>query len=326
MPTPKAVNIDELNEQLGAYVRTNYPSILQTLLIEGFSFLSTQGGYAKLINGVTDEIVLTQLYFASLLQPGNKDTFDPKGPAATAKPRIGKVRACKVDLSFSPTQIAALWKSHLGNISGASRTTPYDIPFEQELVAGIIKTLKADIRTQALFGGVHNAAGTSAVDTMNGYLKLLSTCITDGDVPAGNIFAGAPITRANAIDQFEGVADLVPSQFNSLDFVILADPKSVRDYRRDYRDTHGSLNYNGSFEKITLDGAPNMELVPEIGLSGSDRIIITPKDNLFWLTNTFGSVDSITVEKEKRNVHWMMDFECAPEIAMPSHIWTNDQV
>lgn len=321
-----AVTIDQLNQTLGAFVRQDYSSIFQTLMIDDFNFLDGQGGYVQLLDDVQDEINLTQLYFHSVLQPGNKDSFDPTSNAAGFKNRLGKVRPMKVDITFVPTQITALWKSHLGKMAAAAgqkRDTPYDIPFEQMLIAGIIKAAKNDVRLKALFKGVYDTTGTKKTpqDTVDGFNKIITDCVTSGEIPNKNIVEIPAITEQNAVDVLRMVADLIPGEFAATDLVMLNKSTNLRSYNRDYQVRFGSLPYNKEFKRTVLDDYDNLELRSEVSMADTNDIYITTKNNLMWLVNSYGGADKFIVEKEKRNLNLMMDFECAPALAMPLHVW-----
>ncbi len=315
------IDFTALPEKLKGYALSNNTSILTKLMIDGMAFLS----YVQLLIG-NDEIPLTELVVGELLQPGGKDTFSPKGKL-DFKARIGKVRPCKVDLTFMQSDINRIWKSYLGEIAKATATKGdvYSLPFEAFFMQTIIAKVQEDLRLKAAFKGKLNAAGTAAADTMTGWLEILKVMIIDGEVPAGNIFAGAPITSANAIDQFKGVKKLISDAYRDQPMICLAAPSKIEAYFEDYQTTHGSLPYNTEFKKNTLEGS-NIIFQPEPGMSGSNRIIITPQRNMFWLADNLAGTNSIIIEREKRNIHVLMDFECSPDFGVGGLIWTNDQL
>ena len=104
------------------------------------------------------------------------------------------------------------------------------------------------------------------------------------------IFAGAPVTQSNAIDQLEGIADKVPSHHINRDLVMLVEPSVAKFYNRDYRGTFGMNTSNtGGFTHTTLDGT-NITITPEPGLADTGGIIVTPRENLVWMTGPLGGV------------------------------------
>lgn len=273
--------------------------------------------YMQLYDEVTDELLLTEMFIDSVVQPGNKDTFNPKG-TVKFRNRKGKVKPCKVDINITPTQITALYKSYLGKIKKSKRDNVYSLLFEEEIVNLIVKRAKQDIRLKALFKGKENGEGTTPEDTMEGILRILAR-----DFINANVYAGAPITAVNAVEQVVAVQDLVPAALSQHDLVAVMDPDVKKFYERDYQVTFGSLPYNLKYEKETINGTQT-ELVPEIGLAGTGAVIITPRENMCWLTDSTGKQDSIIVEKSKRNIDIMMDFDAAPEIAVMELVYMNE--
>jgi len=311
------VDLSQLPDELKNYVQQYRSELLQQILISDQSFLK----YMGLIDEVTDEIVLTEMFVNSVLQPGNKDGFTPKGGVGFKK-RTGKVRPCKVDLTMKPTELTAMYKSYLGKIkSAAARNSVYDLLFEQEIFAAIQERVKQDLHLNAVYKGQLKSDGVNPGDTMDGLLFIIDRDINKDK----NVFAGQVTTVANAIEQVEGVADLVPSHLAQQNLVAIVDPNVAKFYNRDYRTTFGGLNYNNGYEKVMIDGT-NTELISEPGLAGTNGIIITPRNNMVWLTNSLGKADGMTVEKSKRNIDIMMDFDAAPEVSLMEYVWMNSQV
>lgn len=313
-----SIKVSDLTDYLEKHIAEN-PQLLTKALI------STAPDYFTVLTDVVDEIPLVELAVGSILQPGNKDTFDPIDDAVAFKNRIGKVRDCKVDLQIKPTQVTAMQKSWLAKMARMSTpTSPYQIPFEAEITSQVMAKLQEDIRLLALYKGAYNAAGTTPATVFDGLLTKIAAEIVSTAIPAANVFTGAAITAANAIAQFEGVADKVSNQYSMSPLVCIAAPENVKFYNRNYRTTYGTLNYNNEFDKQVIDGT-NIEIVAEPGMAGSDRVIITPKSNLFWLIDSESRQSGMTVEYALRNINWMVDFRSAPEYGISEIIWTNDQ-
>ncbi len=313
-----AVDLSALPGKMKDYALAENATILETLLIDGLGFLD----YMSLYDNVTDELPLTQMFIDSVLQPGGKDSYTPKGTVGF-KARVGKVRPCKVDFHITPTQLQAMYKSYIGKVKKSKRDNVYDLPLEQDILNRIIKKAKSEIRLLALFKGQYNPDTQLAQNTMEGLLRLFAGSTNDGGVPNGNIFNGAPITAVNAIDQVVGVADLVPDEYAQEDLICLVSPTVSKFYDRDYQTTHGSLPYNTEFKKKMLDGT-NIEIITEPALSGTHGVFITPRENFAWLADSTAKTDSVIIEKSKRNIDIMMDFECAPEVAIMELVWCND--
>jgi hypothetical protein len=311
-----AVDFSGLGPKIQSYTLREAETLLTTILITDQSFLN----FMELYPDVTDQLALTQMFVSSVLQPGGKDTFSPKGTVGF-KNRIGQVRDCKIDYTLTPTMINAMWKSYLGRIAKSKRGDVYDVPFQQYIIDKLAEKAKEEMHLEAVFKGVYNHDKTAANRVFDGLLPLLSKA---GVLDAKQIYAGAPITQANAIDQLEGIADKVPSHLINKDLVMLVEPEVAKFYNRDYRATYGTKQDYQGFTHTTLDGT-NITIVPEPGLAETGGIITTLRNNLVWMTGPLGGgPNSFIVEKSKRNVDIMADFQAAPDLAIAEYVWVNE--
>lgn len=280
--------------------------------------------FFTVIPDVLDEVPLTQMLMDRILQPGGKKTFDPKA-ALSFKNRMGKVRNAKVDLQFTPEDIETMRRSWLGIMYKSKNTlTPDNFPFSQYILDRVVKQFALDLK-YAKIKGVYNAAGTAAIDVMDGLLTLVDADVTALNIPAANVFTGAAITSSNAVAQFEGVGHKpYGSQFYSkVPMIMLAAPENILNYELNFRSTFGSLPYNLGFDKKTIYGT-NIELVAVEDMIGSDRLIVTQKENLIDLMDDPSNMGNIIIEKEKRNINIMMDIREGVNYAIAETIWTND--
>jgi len=311
----KAIDFSGLGTKIASYTLREAGALLTTILITDQSFLA----YMELYPDVTDQLALTQMFVSSVLQPGGKDTFDPKDTVGF-KNRIGQVRDCKIDYTLTPTMINAMWKGYLGRIAKSTRENVYDVPFQQYIIDKLAEKAKEEMHLEAVFKGVYNADKKTANRVFNGLLPLISQ---DGIISAKNIYEGAAITQTNAIDQLEGIADLVPSHLINKDLVMLVEPTTAKYYNRDYRATYGTKQDYAGFTHTTLDGT-NITIVPEPGLADTGAIITTLRNNIVWMTGPLGGgPNSFVVEKHRRNVDIMADFQAAPDFAIAEYVWVN---
>lgn len=311
----KAIDFSGLGSKIASYTLREAGQLLTTILITDQSFLA----YMELYPDVTDQLALTQMFVSSVLQPGGKDTFDPKGTVGF-KNRIGQVRDCKIDYTLTPTMINAMWKGYLGRIAKSKRGEVYDVPFQQYIIDKLAEKAKEEMHLEAVFKGVYNGDKKTANRVFNGLLPLMSQ---EGIISSKNIYEGQPITQTNAIDQLEGIADLVPSHLINKDLVMLVEPSTAKYYNRDYRATYGTKQDYAGFAHTTLDGT-NITIVPEPGLADTGAIITTLRNNIVWMTGPLGGgPNSFVVEKHRRNVDIMADFQAAPDFAIAEYVWCN---
>ncbi|TDB67106.1 hypothetical protein [Arundinibacter roseus] len=276
-----------------------------------------------------DEVVLTELYIDSVLQPGAKDSFNPKNNAVKLKPRKAKVKPCKVDLLMKETTIMAMYKSYFGQIRGGKidRTT---YPFEAEVIKKVFDRLMTDLRNIALINGVRNEAGTAAVDTMDGLFFKLATEKASGGITAGQIATINAITAANGVTEIEKIIDMVPSDYFYEDLVCITPLKYKQAYERHYREQYGTSPYNAGFDKMQIEGTM-IEFVVEPGMAitGATKFespVITTRENLAWLYDDEGDQTRLEFDYDKRtrSLAYMVDFQVGMDWAISELIWMGD--
>lgn len=81
---------------------------------------------------------------------------------------------------------------------------------------------------------------------------------------------------------------------------------TYHNYTEAYQLNHGSLPYNNSYDKKTLEGASNVELVPMANVP-EDFLLLTPKSNILALFNQKSADENYIVEKSLDN-HYDVDF------------------
>ena len=277
---------------------------------------------------VVDKLPLYNLDVADPNQPG-KSTFTPKSGVLDWKNRTLEVKEGEVTLEITRDQIEAMHRTHLAKIRNeARRGSVYDLPFEDYMLERVIMKSAQNLRNLALFKGVLNAAGTTSADILDGWLTLIAADIIATNIPAANVFTGGAITSANAEAQFNGVRDIVIAQnpeYIDQPLVCLAAPENVQNYWTNYQANHGALPYNTSFERRNLEGLSNCPIIPEIGMTGSDRIVITPAFNMAFGSDAAERMSNIEIERHKRNLLFMIDFKIGVNYGIAELIWTNDQ-
>jgi hypothetical protein len=309
-----SVNITSLNSTLGAYARQNQNDIFHKILKESTKSLFTQ------FAGAIDQLPLTRLRTASTLKPyAAGGAFTAAADALVLSARILNVRRCSFDLSIVPLD---LYNSWLGQLAGAPPNSPFDIPFEQFLMDAIAKQVIDDLET-AVWTGTYNGSGTTPAATMDGLLTLVTAAITALEIPAINVYAGAAITSANALDQVKGIRALIAPQYRTKDLVCLMAVENVDNYLDDYQASVGSVVYNKSYDQIFVEGT-RAQVIGVPAMTGSDRVIFTPKENLvFGYDVEAGS--NITTQEFNRTIKVMGDFRAGVQFRDGQVIWTNDQ-
>jgi hypothetical protein len=310
-----SVNITSLNSTLGAYAREAKVEAFKKALKASTRDLFTSYG------GSIDQLPLVRLRSASMLKPyATGGGFSATSDALTLSARILNARRCSFDASIIPLD---LYNSWIGQLEGAPPDSPFDIPLEQFMFEAIIDRIVDDLEV-AVWTGTYNASGTTAAATMDGILTLLTAAITAEEVPTGNVADGDAITASNAFDQFKLIRDKIAPEYRSKEMLCLCSVGVKDFYLSDYQATVGAIPYNTGYDQVYLEGT-RAKIVAVPGMGSSQRVIITPKENLVYGYDVDGPSSSIITQEFNRTIKVMGDFRAGVNFRDGQVIWTNDQ-
>ncbi len=303
------MDLQKLNDTLGAYCRNNTNALLGGILVENASLQH----FTPML-GVKDQAPIVDLDTGNILKPYTK-TWAPA--QITPNPRIMQVRTCKVEVELEPLKYH---HTYLGLFIKPG-TDPANLPFEQYLMGKITAAAKEQMEVKGMFKGVYNPAGSTPADTMDG----LNTII-EGEILAGGIapIVTGAITSANVVEKLEGLFAMLPEEYQASPFKLFVSPKIKHWYNQTYRAAFGGVTHNTEFNKQYLDGT-QCEIVPMPGLSGSGRVHLVPAWNAFFGTDLASDLDVVRTQLDKWVINVMMSFKIGVQIGSLGYYWTNDQ-
>lgn len=310
IPTPQgalltAIKVTDLNTKLGAYLR-DYKEVLIAEMLLNQPFEND----LEVWDDVTDEVPMPNLSISDLVKPGLDPTFSATADALSFDARTLKVRDAKVDLLLVPT---ALHKTWLGKFRTKKGKDVFDMPFEQFVMNYIIEKVQENIHLKALFKGVYNASGTTPTDTMNGFLKIIADEITATKITP--IVTGV-ITSANVADKLLAVYDGLGEAYKQGRTQASVSPQIFDWYARKFSPLHNASivasDVSGLAEMPLMNALPlhgtNCIIKRQAGLAGSQRIIITPRENMVFGTDSMSDFNNIEVQRFDRTLKLLMDF------------------
>lgn len=294
----ESLDLAALNSSLGSYARDNKEQL----------FLGIMNGDALTANrflvpmDAKDQVPLPRLDIDEIVKPRIDENFSASNSSLNFAARILQVRKTKIDLKIIPDTMRASYLQQIYN----GTIKPNEIPFEQFILDSIIAAGNRDVAEKVLFKGVYNAAGTTAVASFDGY-----STIAAADVASGYKNVSGVVDATNVIDTFDATFDLLHSRQQIAGNVkAYCAPELVKMYARAVRDT---FNTNIS---DTIDGKKrwfifdsDVEIVPEVGMAGTQTIIMTDTDNMVIGTDNKLDTSSINIQAFDRYLKVMVDFE-----------------
>lgn len=262
--------------------------------------------------GVKGKKTLTILDVAAELAVAWKSDFSAKANAAVFTPRTLSVARNKIDLSFTPQDFE---DTYLGFVRKKGQNPGQDLPFAGYVLDKLL-TSHANSIDRALWSAVEAGSitpGTTAMSaTFDGYLQLIKDLVTGGLATVAT--PGGAITNLNIIDLVESMWDALGDAYKETQVAVFMSWSNFMMYQRAYRETFGKYVSTNESSRMTLDFGQNAVLHAMPGLSGSDRIIMTPVDNLHVGYDDFNDDKMFQFEQNKRQIDFWLDFNIGAQI------------
>lgn len=136
---------------------------------------------------------------------------------------------------------------------------------------------------KALFCAVRNASGSTTVSLFNGFDTIAATEVTNGKMSQaiGNYGEFDTITAANAGDVLKAIYAAASDELKESENLKMYVSQAVLDkYEEWCLATLGAVAYNQTYAQNVLHFNRNVEIVPMVGLKGSNYIYFSTKDNM----------------------------------------------
>lgn len=255
---------------------------------------------------VLDRVVLGSLAVKSVVQPGAKGSFNPKENALEVEARIAQVRPAKIDLLITETERLELEANYFAEVEGTDGRDPKDFMFADYIYEHVVESAGVDT-IQAVWLGDHNAAGTNPVDVCDGIVTLVKADIIADKIPEELVLvhsAGFLVTEDTVIEEFKALAKKfrtkLPAYADTAATLFCA-PERIAEYEFAMLNKYGAVNIYNSFGQPVLFFAKNITLEAVLPLAGSDFMMITPKDNIVYLTDRKQESTELDTDYNKRD-------------------------
>lgn len=271
-------------------------------------------GLATTHEGVKGKKTLTLLEISGELAVAWKSDFVKKDNVAVFKPRTLEVERNKIDLSFCPQDFE---DTYLGMFRKKGQNPGEDMPFAGFTLDKILGKHAIDIDNalwKAVKAGSITPGTTPMSQTFDGYLEIIKDLITAGHAPV--VTPGGAITLNNIVDLVESMWETLSDAYKETQVAVMMSWKNYQRYNQAYREQFGKFVSDNKQGAMTLDFGQNAVLYPMSGLSGSDRIIMTPIDNLHVGYDDFNADNMFEFEKNKRNIDFWLDFTIGCQIGL----------
>lgn len=204
----------------------------------------------------------------------------------------------------------SIWGSNITKGDGLK-----NVPIVLQVCSYIMKKLGENLYRNAWKAKHDGTKFDKTADFFNGLKTIIDMDIAgtneDKEVKIsadlGNLSTSAePISKENAEDVLKDFFWSRCDILRGLPLKMFMSDMTYHLYTEAYQLNHGALPYNQSYDKRTLEGASNVELVPLSNVP-DDFLLLTPKSNIYLLFNQKTDDEKFICEKSLKN-HYDVDF------------------
>lgn len=204
----------------------------------------------------------------------------------------------------------SIWGSNITKGDGLK-----NVPIVLQVCSYIMKKLGENLYRNAWKAKHDGTKFDNTADFFNGLKTIIDMDIAgtneDKEVKIsadlGNLFTSADsISEENAEDVLKKFFWSRCDVLRGLPLKMFMSDMTYHYYTEAYQLNHGALPYNQNYDKRTLEGASNVELVPLSNVP-DDFLLLTPKSNIYLLFNQKTDDEKFICEKSLKN-HYDVDF------------------
>lgn len=248
---------------------------------------------------------------------GNYSKTKHEDADVSIDPRIFQTFFGNVIKGIDPNSIyQSIWGSNVTKGDGLK-----NVPIVNQVCAYLVKKV-GETMLMNVFTAKHDASDTSkTAKWFDGFKTILDAdaagtnelqkVLISGNI--GNLVEGDDsISADNAEDLIKDFYwsevgnPLAAAKLRSQQLKLFMSDQAYHFYTESYQTNHGSLPYNQTYDKRTLDGASNVEFVP-LPCVPNDFLLLTPKNNAYLLYNQKTDDEQFLV-KPSLNNHYDVDF------------------
>lgn len=251
-------------DSLPAYVQQNRDQILAKVLFRG-------GTIEKMAKqtGIKTTAAINYLDTDPVFQNGLGCSFDAQGTATLTQREI-ETGLIKVNMDFCPDTLLGKYAEYMVAI----RATAEDLPFEEYLVESIIANINKKME-KAVWQG-DTASADPSLSHFDGLLKIANA---EADTVKVAIAA-----NTSAYDAIKAVYMSIPEEVLDKGARIFVSPALFREFSQEMVEKnyyHYSGAQDENIQEFVFPGT-NVRVVSTSGLSGTQNILATYYDNMFY--------------------------------------------
>lgn len=292
---------------LSAYVEEHKMPLLRDIVIGG-DFLRE----FRLQTGIKTSARIHYLSNNVVFQDGGSCGFTASGDTSLTE-RLIETGQIKVNDEYCPENLLGKYAEYLVNIEAGKE----DFGFEREVLSAIVDNIK-----DALHLAVWQGDKTSLDANLNKFDGILT--IAEANTGATGVQTLTIASGTSAYSAIKEVYMAIPEKVLKMGAKIYVSPAVYREFLQDMVEKnyfHYSSADNSDPKEFVFPGT-NVKVVNEYGLSGTQKILATAVDNLFYGCDIEGASEEIKLwfsnddDLYKLKVRW----NSGTQIAFPNRV------
>ena len=298
-----------------AELSKTFQTYRKDFIIMPFLAMEVLAKHCNVRTGIRYRETVSQMSGSAELGNYSKTKFEDA--AMNVDPRVFETFFGNLVKGIDPNAIyQSIWGSNVTKGDGLK-----NVPIVNQVCAYLVKKAAEGMLMNS-FTAKHDASDTSSTAKwFNGFKTILDADAAGTNelqkvlisTALGNLVESTDsISKENAEDVIndfywsEAGEAAAGAKLRSQQLKLFMSDQTYHYYTESYRTNHGSLPYNQAYDKTSLDGASNVELV-HLPCVPKDFLLLTPKNNIFLLFNQKTDDETFLVEKSLNN-HYDVDF------------------
>jgi hypothetical protein len=277
-----------------------------------FGFKTAQ--HVHLMEGIKNSRVLTELKIGKHVKAYNSK-FNPSSDIIGYKPRTITVRGQKSDLEIVPQDFEY---SYMGNARKKGQNPGQDMPLEAEHLMAIQAEIGEENDAAIWQGELDETIAVDnryLMDNVDGYLTIIARELAMGNLTPYAVQGGG-WTASNTVQNLENMYKRLAPQIKSKPLKAYAATHIVENYKTEMRERF--LKYTGNVkadDQIMLDFG-QVELVSMPGMGNSNRVIITPEQNIIMAFDDMNDPNVIRMKEDIRCIKLYTDYKIGAQFGI----------
>lgn len=236
--------------------------------------------------------------------------------------RVLEIKRAKMDFLIEPEKFRTTYMQNVRK----GLTDPNAIPYESFLMEMQIKKFLSEINNDTAYLGSYNGSGTTAAAIADGWGTILAALIAATTVTPETL---GTIDNTNAVSKFQTLYRSMPEAFRNIETVLNCSYQMFDNYKDNLPSGTNIVfintnNPEGEEQLYLLGSNKRCKIVPRTFMSGSDRVIITPKDNLVMGLGFANDVPTIEIVPALSSYKCRINYFTGFQIADPAVIFCNE--